>query len=62
MIRVPGGFEWYSLNALLMHCVGVGLAEAVKLGTLDEGFLRNCFQLAQEVPIGPPFPLGDTRS
>jgi hypothetical protein len=36
----------------LMHCVGISLAEAVKLGALDASFLCNRLQLAQEVPVG----------
>jgi len=38
-------------HAFFMQCVGVGLAEAVKLGAFDAGFLRNRLQLAQEVTV-----------
>jgi hypothetical protein len=45
-------------NAFFVERVGVGLAEAVKLGALDAGFLRNRLQLAQEVPIRFAFTVG----
>src|SRR5215475_10807527 len=34
-----------------MQRVRVGLAEAMKFGAFYAGFLRNCFQLAQEVSV-----------
>jgi hypothetical protein len=46
----------------LVQCVGVGLAEAVKLGVFHAGFLRNRFQLAQEVIIGFAFAIRKTKS
>ena len=38
-------------NTFLVQCIGVGLAAAVKLGTLDTSLLGDGFELAQEVPV-----------
>jgi hypothetical protein len=37
--------------AFFMQRVGVGLAESVKLGAFNAGFLRNRLQLTQEVRV-----------
>ena len=41
-------------DAFLVQRVGVGLAEAVKLCAFNSSFLRNRFQLTQEVSIRVP--------
>jgi hypothetical protein len=41
-------------DTFLMRCVGVGLAEAVKLCALDAGFLGNTLSLRRKCPSGLP--------